>query len=143
MTRSRAKQQPDEYTTIPAQLKIIKVLVEELLSASGNTRALDAAAAAELDEEDEGGEDSEWEDDEGGGFLDLGTGMTKAQLMGFGADGELDGAAAFAAARGRDDETQGYLLEFFRRQAQLPEFGEVFGRLTVGEQEKLRGMSQP
>lgn len=131
MTRSRARQTPDQFTTIPAQLKIIKVLVEELLSASGN-RPLDADTAAELD--DEGEEDGDWEDDPND-FLDLGAGMSKAQLMSLGADDE-DGFA-----RGRDDETQAYLLEFFRRAAQKPGFGEVFNSLTADEQEKLRSFS--
>ena len=132
MTRSRARQQPDRYTTISAQLKIIKVLVEELLSASSSNRPLNAADAADLDDDDED-DDGEWEDD-GQGFLDLGAGMTKSQLMAYGEDDEDGG-------RGRDDETQTALLEFFRRQAGEPGFGEVFGSLTGEEQEKLRGMS--
>lgn len=131
MTRSRARQQPDQYTTVSAQLKIIKVLVEELLSASGN-RFLDAAAAAELDEDAE--EDGEWEDDPND-FLDLGAGMTKSQLMSYAADD----SASFS--RGRDDETQAYLLQFFKQQAQNPGFGEVFNNLTAEEQEKLRSMN--
>ncbi|KAK0938155.1 hypothetical protein LTR29_010266 [Friedmanniomyces endolithicus] len=132
MTRSRARQQPDRYTSISAQLKIIKVLVEELLSAAGGNRPLTAADAADLDDEDDD-DDGEWEDD-GQGFLDLGAGMTKSQLMAYGEDDEDGG-------RGRDDETQTFLLEFFRRQAREPGFGEVFGSLTGDEQEKLRGMS--
>jgi len=131
MTRSRAKQQPDQYTTVSAQLKIIKVLVEELLTASGG-RPLDAAAAAELDEE--GSDDGEWEDD-ANDFLDLGSGMTKAQLMAYGAE---DSAAT---SRGRDDETQAYLLEFFHGQANKPAFGEVYQSLTTEEQQKLQSMS--
>ena len=131
MTRSRARQQPDQYTTISAQLKIIKVLVEELLSASGN-RTIDPAAAAELDEDDE--DDGDWEED-GGDFLDLGAGMSKSQLMSYGADD----SSTFA--RGRDDETQGYLLDFFRQASQKPGFANVFGSLTPEEQEKLRSMS--
>ena len=131
MTRSRAKVQPDQYTSIPAPLKIIKVLVDELLSASGN-RPLDAAAATELDDDDD--EDGDWEDD-ANDFLDLGSGMTKAQLMAFGADDSP------SFSRGRDDETQAYLLTFFRDQARKPGFGEVFGSLTQEEQEKLRSMS--
>ncbi|EME78885.1 uncharacterized protein MYCFIDRAFT_65314 [Pseudocercospora fijiensis CIRAD86] len=131
LTRSRAKQQPDQYTVIPAQLKIIKVLVEELLSASGAQRNIDAAAAAELDDGDE--DDGDWEDD-GDDFLDLGSGMTKSQLMAFAAE---DGPAT---SRGRDDETQQYLLSFFQQQAQKPEFAEVFNALTTEEQEKLRSM---
>lgn len=130
MTRSRARQQPDQYTSVSAQLKIIKVLVDELLSASGN-RPLDAAAAAELNED--GSDDGDWEDDPND-FLDLGSGMTKSQLMSLGADDQ-------AASRGRDDETQAYLLDFFRQQATKPEFGEVFNSLSAEEQEKLRSMS--
>ncbi|TKA25250.1 hypothetical protein B0A50_05948 [Salinomyces thailandicus] len=132
LTRSRARQQPDQYTSVPAQLKIIKILVEELLSASGSQAPLDPSSAADL--EDEGEDDGGWEDDSTD-FLDLGSGMTKAQLMAFGAE---DGPGG---VRGRDDETQAYLLEFFREQAQLPGFGEVFGSLSAGEQEKLRNMS--
>lgn len=133
MTRSRAKETPDTYTIVSAQLKIIKVLVEELLSASGN-RALDAAAgvdgAADDDEDDE-----DWEDDSEE-FLDLGTGMTKSQLMALGAE---DGPSTM---RGRDDETQALLLNFFRQASQKPGFGDVFNSLTAEEQDKLRAMSE-
>ena len=45
---------PDKYTIVPAPLKILKVLVVELQSASG--APLDAQAAAELAEEDSGDE---------------------------------------------------------------------------------------
>lgn len=130
MTRSRAKQQPDQYTYISAQLKIVKVLIEELLSASGS-RALEAAAA-ELDEDGE--DDDDWEDDMND-TLDLGTGMTKSQLMAYGADDSAE------MTRNRDDETQAYLLGFFHEQAQKPSFGELFNSLTQEEQEKLRSMS--
>ena len=91
MTRSRARQSrhstisysrstltwhtdPDQYTIIHAPLKIIKVLVEELLSASGTARPMNpSASAAELDEEDS--DDDDWEDDPD--VLDLGMGTTK------------------------------------------------------------------
>lgn len=134
MTRSRARQTPNQYTIIPAQLKIIKILVEELSSASGTGRGLDPSAAADLDDEDDD-DDQDWEDDPSD-FVDLSTGMTKSQLMGFGAD---DGSSAFE--RGRDDETQAFLLDFFRQEAQKPGFGDVFDSLTAEEQEKLRGMN--
>lgn len=130
MTRSRARAQPDQYTMIPAQLKIVKVLVEELLSGNGH-RSLDAGAAAELDEEDS--DNGEWEDDPAD-FLDLGSGMTKAQLMALGAEDN-------AVDRARDDETQNALLNFFRSKAADAEFGAVFAQLTPAEQEKLRNMS--
>ncbi|KAK5111836.1 hypothetical protein LTR85_011734 [Meristemomyces frigidus] len=132
MTRSRARQQPDQYTSTSAHLKIIKVLVDELLSASGG-RPMDPLHAADLDDDLE--EDGDWEDDEND-FLDLGAGMTKSQLMAYGAE---DSASAM---RGRDDETQAYLLNFFREQAQKPGFAEVFNSLTQEEQEKLRSMSE-
>lgn len=131
MTRSRARQNPEQYTIISAQLKIVKVLVDELLSASGGPRDIDAAAAADLDDDDD--EEGDWEDDD---FLDLGSGLTKSQLMALGAE---DGPGM---SRSRDDETQAYLLEFFGRAAQSPGFNEVFNALTPGEQEKLRTMSQ-
>lgn len=130
MTRSRARAQPDTYTSVSAQLKIIKVLVEELLSGSG-PRSLDAAKAAELDDDDS--DDGDWED-EPSDFLDLGSGMTKAQLMALGAEDS-------AEARARDDETQTGLVEFFKQKAADPGFGDVFAQLTPAEQEKLRNMS--
>ncbi|KAF2723901.1 ARM repeat-containing protein [Polychaeton citri CBS 116435] len=130
MTRSRAKQQPDQWTMVPAQLKIIKVLVEELLSASGNR--IDPSAAA--DAEDGGSDDGSWEDD-ANDFLDLGSGMTKQQLMALGADDAPGGS------RGRDDETQTYLLSWFQEAARKPGFGDIFNALTSEEQDKLRSMS--
>ena len=115
---------------VSAQLKIVKVLVEELVSASGN-RLIDPADAAELEDDDE--EDGDWEDDPDE-FIDLGSGMTKSQLMALGAeDSNL--------ARGRDDETQAYLVDFFRQAAQKPGFPDVFNSLTLDEQEKLKNMS--
>lgn len=131
MTRSRARQQPDQYTVIPAQLKIVKVLVDELLSASDASRNADALAAADLDDDDDG--DGEWEDDPND-FLDLGSGMSKSQLMAYAADDSI------SLSRGRDDETQAYLLNFFRQQAQSAEFNNMFNALTPEEQNKLRNM---
>lgn len=151
MTRSRAKQNPDQYTVVSARLKIIKLLVEELLSASGNHN-LDPTAAADFDDEDDDDDDGDsWEDEDG--FLDLSTGMTKSQLMSYGAEDNNVGS------RGRDDETQTYLLSFFRQASQKPGFMETvsalsdgladsllttlsqFNSLTPEEQEKLRTMS--
>ena len=132
VTRSRAKQIPHQYTIISAQLKIIKVLVEELLSASGNSRQGDLTAAVDSDDGDD--DDDDWED-ETNEFLDLGSGMTKSQLMAYGADDSN------SYTRSRDDETQAYLLNFFRQQAQKPSFNQVFEALTPEEQEKLRSMN--
>lgn len=134
MTRSRARQTPDQYTIIPAQLKIIKVLVAELLSASGNDSALGGGSAHRAgDDDDEDGDDGEWEDD--GDFVDMASGLTKSQLMAYAND---DGPSH---TRGRDDETQAYLVGFFRQVEQEPSFAEVFNALTAEEQQKLRTMS--
>lgn len=124
---------PDQYTIIPASLKIIKVLIEELLSASGiQNAASQAAAAAEFaDDEDDDG----WEDVPS--TLDLGLGMTKEELMVF-----ADGSANFT--RQRDDETQAYLTEFFIKAAgdNTAGFNELYGALTEDEKLKLQELAQ-
>lgn len=75
MTRSRARLQPDQFTMVPASLKILKVLVEELLNAAGSLQQLKEAAleAAESEGSDDG---EDWEDDPN--TLDLGLGSTRA-----------------------------------------------------------------
>jgi hypothetical protein len=127
MTRSRARTNPDRWTIIPATLKILKVLIVELQSAAG--APLDANAAAEL--ADEASDDGSWED-EPNPFVDLGSGFTKEQLMAYAAD---DGPST---GRQRDDETQEFLVEFFKRAATTTGFAEEFGQLTADEQQRLR-----
>lgn len=135
MTRSRAKQNPDQYTIIPASLKILKVLIEELLSASGVQGAANAAAAAATEfadaEEDDG--DEGWEDDLGD-TLDLSLGGTKADLMSY-----IDGSGI----RQRDDETQAYLTEFFIRAAgeNTAGFQDWYNMLTEEEKGKLNELA--
>lgn len=132
MTRSRARANPDQYTIIPAPLKIVKILVDELLSNNVSRSVETLAPASELEKaQSVGSGDSDWEDEDG--FLDLGAGMTKEALMGMVADD--------APSRGRDDETQGFLLQWFGAKAQEEGFGAVFGQLTANEQEKLRSMA--
>lgn len=147
MTRSRAKastsstpmfgsssfgsndmSDPDEWTIIPANLKILKVLIVELQSASG--APLEASAAAELAEEG-GSDDGDWED-EPNPFVDLGSGFSKEQLMAFAAE------EPGSAGRQRDDETQGFLVEFFKRAAGTPGFVEEFDALSEEEKQRLR-----
>ncbi|KAF2120900.1 armadillo-type protein [Lophiotrema nucula] len=132
MTRSRARTNPDQYTVVPAPLKILKVLIVELTSATGTNRELNAAQAAELAEE--GSDDDDWED-EGNPFEDLSTGFSKEQLMAYAAE---DGPNM---GRQRDDETQAFLVDFFTRAHSTPEFGEEFQALTEEEQQRLRDMS--
>ncbi|KOS23215.1 Importin subunit beta-5 [Escovopsis weberi] len=133
---------PDQYTIIPATLKIIKVLVEELLSASGARAAAAAAAMAGAEAGDNGGDDEDdddsgsdegWEDDED--ILDLSLGVTKAELMSFGAEGNL---------RQRDDETQAFLTDFFMRcgRENVGGFQQWFELLSDDEKAKLNEVGQ-
>lgn len=131
-TRSQAKANPDTWTTIPADLKILKVLADELTNAPSN-RFNPSAAAAALDSE--GSEDGdEWEDVAVGstGVLDLGLGMTKQELMAY------DDEESLTTSRQIDDETSDYLMGWFREQAQKPEFGEMFAALNADEKERLQ-----
>ncbi|KAF1943198.1 ARM repeat-containing protein [Clathrospora elynae] len=126
MTRSRAKVNPDKFTIVPAPLKILKVLAVELQSASG--APLDTSAAADL--ADDGSENGDWED-EPNPFIDLGSGFSREQLMAFAAEDPGSG-------RQRDDETQGFLVDFFKRAAATHGFAEEFAQLTEEEQQRLR-----
>ncbi|KAI0401273.1 armadillo-type protein [Xylaria palmicola] len=133
VTRSRAKQNPDQYTIIPAPLKILKVLIEELLSASGLGSAPSAAAAAAAAEfADEDNDDDGWEDDPD--VIDLNLGSTKSDLMRY-----LDASNM----RHRDDETQQYLTEFFVAAARdnVAGFEEWYNNLTEEEKGKLSEMA--
>ncbi|KAL2837175.1 armadillo-type protein [Aspergillus pseudoustus] len=131
-TRSQARNNPDRFTTVTAPLKIIKVLVEELAAASGS-KEIDAATAAALEEE--GSDDDEWEDLPEN-TLDLGLGVTKQELMSFG-EGGTEGVFG---VRKRDDETQAFLLDFFRKASTKGDFQQLFAALTPDEQGKLRSL---
>lgn len=126
---------PDQYTIIPAPLKIIKLLIEELLSASGARNAADAAAAAlaanadlESDDDDDG-----WEDDD---TLDLNLGISKSELMSFTEGG---------GRRYKDDETETYLVEFFVRcgRENTAGFHIWYSMLSSEEKAKLSELAIP
>lgn len=120
--------EPDQYTMVSAPLKILKVLIAEL---SGNSsREIDAAAAAELGDEDE--DDGDWED-EPNAFQNLTGGLTKQQIMQF---AEEDGPSS--RPQTADNETQGFLIEFFKAAAGAPGFHEEWDALTAEEQTRLR-----
>ncbi|KAH6632358.1 armadillo-type protein [Chaetomium tenue] len=137
MTRSRAKLNPDQYTIIPAPLKILKVLIEELVSASGMQAAANVAAAAatELADEDDDGDNEGWED-EADDTLDLALGGTKSDLMGW-----LEGGGS---SRQRDDETQAYLVDFFIRAdaENIAEFQNWCAMLSDDEKQKVKEAAQ-
>ncbi|CAG9956264.1 unnamed protein product [Clonostachys rosea f. rosea IK726] len=147
-TRSRARQSmyqardplfdpagpnPDQYTIIPAPLKIIKLLIDELFSASGARAAADAASAAIAnadypeDDDDEG-----WENEDE--TLDLGLMSVKGDLMSF-----IEGSGQ----REPDDETQGFLIDFFVRcgRENISNFQDWYGMLTQDEQAKLNQLA--
>ena len=133
MTRSRAKKNPDKFTIIPAPLKIIKVLIEELMSASGIQNAATAMAAAEIADDDD---DDGWEDLPN--TLDLSSAATKADLMAY-----AEGLGS-SFSRQRDDETQAYLTDFFIRAARedVAGFNEQYNMLNNEEKAKLAELAQ-
>ncbi|PYI06763.1 ARM repeat-containing protein [Aspergillus sclerotiicarbonarius CBS 121057] len=133
-TRSQTRNNPDQYTTVTAPLKIIKVLVEELAAASGS-KEIDAATAAALEEEGSD-DDDEWEDIQGN-TLDLNLGVTKQELMAFGEGG----SESVFGVRKRDDETQAFLVKFFHDAARKPGFEQLYTTLTPAEQEKLQSLN--
>lgn len=129
---------------MPATLKIIKVLIEELQAAGGANSQLSPTEIEKLEEA--GSDDGSWEDDPD--MLDLGAGTTKQGTYFCGHEmetvliGQIDLMALAEdnpyAQRQRDDETQAYLIEFFHGAAAKPGFDAVFAALTEAEQEKLR-----
>jgi PHD/YefM family antitoxin component YafN of YafNO toxin-antitoxin module len=68
---------PDQYTLVPASLKILKVLIEELQASSGANQQLSAEQIAQLEEADS--DDGDWEDDPDA--VDLGSASVKAEMM--------------------------------------------------------------
>jgi hypothetical protein len=64
--------------------------------------------------------------------LDLGGGLSKEQLMAYAAE---DGPGS---GRQRDDETQGFLVDFFKRAAATPGFKEEWDALNSEEQGRLQ-----
>ncbi|EZF12043.1 hypothetical protein H112_06961 [Trichophyton rubrum D6] len=139
-TRSQSRKNPDRYTIISAPLKIIKVLIEELSSASGgrDIRGAAALSGSQLDELESDDENDDWEDlPSNNNFLDLSLGITKQELMGYAAEDD-DGALA---SRQRDDETQAFLTQFFAETAPTPRFQQIFAALTPTEQSRLQSLS--
>lgn len=63
--------------------------------------------------------------------MDLGSGFSKEQLMAFAAEEPGGG-------RQRDDETQGFLVDFFKRAATTDGFLEEFNQLSEEEKTRLR-----
>ncbi len=135
-TRSQSKKNPDRYTTIGADLKILKLLVDELNNAAQSKfSTLAAAQAAALGEDAESptSQDSgEWEDEPEA--VDLGSVAVREELMKFGVENSPTGS------RARDEETAEYLSTWFRQEAGTAGFQTAFEQLNAEEQEKLRSL---
>jgi hypothetical protein len=106
------------------------------VSASGLQAASNVAGAAatQLADEDEEGDNEGWED-EPDDTLDLALGSTKSDLMGW-----IEGGSS----RQRDDETQAYLIDFFMRAdaENIAEFHNWCGMLTDDEKRKVKEAAQ-
>ncbi|EPS40195.1 hypothetical protein H072_5978 [Dactylellina haptotyla CBS 200.50] len=136
MTRAQRKHNPIRYTSVSAPLKIIKLLVLELGSgsASASTWKVDMAGKGAV-EEPIAEEDEEWEDDED--VLDLGSHAVKQALLGLGEDGTERSASAMR--RGGDDDTQAFIINFFRESSStnLGGFNELYAQLSDDEKQIL------
>lgn len=123
---------PDQFTVIPAPLKIIKLLIDELGAASGQQAAANAASAAVAGDFDSDDEDDGWEDDDD--TLDMGLAATKADLMSF-----IEGPGR----RAPDDETQSFLTQFFLECAKTntADFQQLFNGLSEEEKQKLNELA--
>ncbi|KAK6540409.1 hypothetical protein TWF694_009207 [Orbilia ellipsospora] len=127
MTRAQRK-------NISAPLKILKLLVLELGSgsASASTWKVDMAGAKGAVDEVVGEEDDEWEDDDD--VLDLGSQAVKQALLGL---DEEEGERSASAMRRGDDDTQAFIINFFRESsnANLGGFNELFAQLSDDEKQ--------
>jgi hypothetical protein len=62
LTRSRARENPDQYTTVSVPLKIVKLLIQELGPSAGETSAMNSKYPYKPADDDAGSGDDEWED---------------------------------------------------------------------------------
>lgn len=122
MTRSRAKQQGENFTRIPASAKIVKLFLRELIvGQAAAAEALRSAAAANSSVDSlVGGDD--WEDVEAPPSVSLGPGMLPLdELLKYaGEDGINDGidqtggSRKSAAWAGSDNSTQHMIADWIR-----------------------------
>ena len=131
---------PIKYTRVPASLKIIKVLIDELKSAAPVDGSLgEALAAAKAvnkdddddndDDDDDDAENDDWEDVED--MIDVSLGTTKQDILAYLKTG--------SSSRQRDQETYSFLCEFFLRAARdnVAGFQGLTNLLTRGELDTL------
>lgn len=125
MTRSQAKQNPDQYTSVPVPVKIVQLLVLELGPSIGDV-SFSNVINAHADEEDSEGED--WEDTPDG--LNV-PGFSREELMALGSSGRQ--------SRQTDDATYSYLTNFFREVSSqnIGNFRDIYSTLKPEEQHQL------
>lgn len=123
---------PDQFIIIPAPLKIIKLLIDELGAASGQQAAANAASAAVAGDFDSDDEDDGWVDDDD--TLDMGLAATKDDLMSY-----IEGPGR----RAPDDETQAFLTQFFLEcgRDNTANFQEWYNTLSEDEKAKLNELA--
>ncbi|TGZ82423.1 ARM repeat-containing protein [Ascodesmis nigricans] len=125
MTRSRARANPDRYTSIPVPVKILKLLTQELgPNVEQNMSAVGGRGLVGTQQNDPEDED-EWED------LPEVPGMTRDELLALGGSGRT--------SRQIDDEVYGVLIGFFKEvmSKNIGNFQELYNQLTPEEQRIL------
>ncbi|KAL9599490.1 MAG: hypothetical protein Q9219_003829 [cf. Caloplaca sp. 3 TL-2023] len=129
-TRSLAHRTPDRYSIIPVPLKLTKVLISELLNPlSPSTPGLTQNQLNGASDD----EDDEWEEDPG--IVDLSSPTTTAELMAYADESKWN-------VHQVDDDTQSYLVEFFKQASTEPDFQALYQGLTDEEREKLHQMGK-
>ncbi|KAI4239233.1 MAG: hypothetical protein LQ349_000543 [Xanthoria aureola] len=129
-TRSQSKRTPDRYSVIPVPLKLTKVLISELANPlSPSTPGLQQNQFADHSDD----EDDDWEDEPG--IVDLSNPTTTAELMAYADESRYN-------VRQLDDETQTYLVDFFKQASTEPDFRDLYQGLTDDEREKLHQMEK-
>ncbi|KAI5806722.1 armadillo-type protein [Peziza echinospora] len=125
ITRSQTKNNPPQYTQIPIPLKIIKLLIKEFAPINDNSaiqQGLSHGGGSVADSDDE------WEDE----LEDLGFAGSKKELLALGDD-------SVRQSKIRDDETNGFLLQFFKEVYldNIGNFSEILAALTEEERYQL------
>ncbi|KAL9014129.1 MAG: hypothetical protein Q9173_001220 [Seirophora scorigena] len=127
-TRSQSKRTPDRYSIIPVPLKLTKVLISELSNplTPSTPGLMQNKLSGDSDDED-----GEWEDEPN--IVDLGNPTTTAELMAYADEAKWN-------VHQLDDDTQSYLIDFFKQASTEPDFQNLYHGLTDEEREKLHSM---
>ncbi|XP_071784308.1 importin-9-like [Asterias amurensis] len=154
-TRSKAAQSPEQWTSIPLQVKIYKLLLNELLNAMESNVSQQASAGGEDLEEDDGweeGEDEdEYEDDDDGDEGPLSEQALLAQLSDYSSGLIYPGLHDLCGDEVDEEEDdpdalndpifqldlQAYLTDFMQQLSHQPCHGLFTPHLTYNEKQLL------